>query len=69
MSPTQKKNTSPPQSPGADPDRARFTGSGERGAKMAEIFGPSDSGDESLSHSEKRGDGGDALIRPKERSN
>ena len=42
-----KKNTSPPGSPVADPDRARLTGSGERGAELAEIFGPSDSGDES----------------------
>ena len=59
-----KKNTSPPGSPGADPDRTRLTGSGERGASMSEIFGPSDSGDESSSHSEKSGDGGDAPMRP-----
>ena len=62
-----KKNTSPPGSPVADPDRARLTGSGERGAELAEIFGPSDSGDESSSHEDTRG--GDAPMRPQERSN
>ena len=64
-----KKNTSPPGSPVADPDRARLTGSGERGAELAETFGPSDSGDESSSLSENRGGGGDAPMRPQERSN
>ena len=64
-----KKNISPPGSPVADPNRARLTGSGERGAELAEIFGPSDSVDESSSHSETRGGGGDAPMRPQERSN
>uniref|UniRef100_A0AAV1VI53 Uncharacterized protein n=1 Tax=Peronospora matthiolae TaxID=2874970 RepID=A0AAV1VI53_9STRA len=61
-------------SPGADPARAGLTGSGKCGAIMSEIFGPSDSSDESSPHASPsdtatHGEGGDAPLRHRKKAN
>ena len=52
-----------------DINRARIAGSGLRDEELLEVFGPSDSSDESPIHSEVQSDGGDAPMRSPERSN